>query len=69
MILAAIALTPNVIIYGTARKKLPETMESGAFDAQLYKFIDECGDFILVLPAHALDRCVEYCCIRKRSGQ
>ena len=44
-------------------KKHPETMESGAFDAQLYKIIDECGDFILVLPAHALDRCVENYCI------
>ena len=63
MILAAIALTPNVIIYGTAQKKHPETMESGAFDAQLYKIIDECGDFILLLPAHALDRCVENYCI------
>ena len=40
-----------------------ESMESGAFDAQLYKIIDECEDFILVLPAHALDRCVEYYCI------
>ena len=38
-------------------------MESGAYDAQLYKIIDECEDFILVLPAHALDRCVEYYCI------
>ena len=38
-------------------------MESGAFDAQLYKIIDECEDFILVLPAHALDRCVENYCI------
>ncbi len=45
------------------KKKHPETMESGAFDAQLYKIIDECGDFILVLPAHALDRCVENYCI------
>ncbi len=36
-----------------------EGMESGAFDAQLYKIIDECEDFILVLPAHALDRCFE----------
>ena len=36
-----------------------ESMESGAFDAQLYKIIDECEDFILVLPAHALDRCFE----------
>ena len=63
MILAAIALTPNVKIYGTARKKHPKTMESGAFDAQLYKIIDECEDFILVLPAHALDRCVENYCI------
>ena len=63
MILAAIALTPNVIICGTAQKEHPETMESGAFDAQLYKIIDECGDFILVLPAHALDRCFENYCI------
>jgi hypothetical protein len=63
MILAAIALTPNVITYETAQKKHPETMESGASDAQLYKIIDECGDFILVLPAHALDRCVENYCI------
>ncbi len=38
-------------------------MESGAYDAQLYKIIDECEDCILVLPAHALDRCVEYYCI------
>ena len=64
MILAAAALTPNVIIYSKRHEiKHPESMESGAYDAQLYKIIDEYEDFILVLPAHALDRCVEYYCI------
>ena len=34
-----------------------ESMGAGAFNNQIYRIIDECDDFILVLPPHALDRC------------
>lgn len=35
-----------------------ESMRSGKFKEQLYNVIDNCTDFILVLPPNALDRCV-----------
>lgn len=35
-----------------------ETLRSGKFNEQLYDVIDNCTDFILVLPPNALDRCV-----------
>lgn len=35
-----------------------ETMRSGPFNKQLYSVIENCKDFILVLPPNALDRCV-----------
>lgn len=35
-----------------------ETLRSGKFNEQLFEVIDNCKDFILVLPPHALDRCV-----------
>lgn len=35
-----------------------ETLKSGAFDTKLYQKIEECDDFILVLPPQALDRCI-----------
>lgn len=34
-----------------------ETMRSGLFNEQLYSVIEDCKDFILVLPPDALDRC------------
>ena len=34
-----------------------ETLRSGKFNEQLYKVIDSCKDFVLVLPPDALDRC------------
>ncbi len=34
-----------------------EDLRSGQFDKQLYYFIENCLDFLLVLPQHALDRC------------
>ena len=34
-----------------------ETLRSGKFNEQLFKVIDECTDFIIVLPPDALDRC------------
>ncbi len=34
-----------------------ESMRSGTFNNQLYKAIDSCRDFLLVLPEGALDRC------------
>lgn len=34
-----------------------ETMRSGPFNAQLYEVIENCKDFLLVLPPNALDRC------------
>lgn len=34
-----------------------ETMRSGPFNAQLYEVIENCKDFLLVLPPSALDRC------------
>ena len=35
-----------------------ESMRSGKFNEQLYDVIDNCTDFIVVLPPNALDRCV-----------
>ncbi len=35
-----------------------ETLRSGKFNEQLYEVIDNCTDFIVVLPPNALDRCV-----------
>ena len=35
-----------------------ETLRAGKFNEQLYDVIDNCKDFILVLPPKALDRCV-----------
>lgn len=36
-----------------------ESMEAGQFNTQIYNIIDECEDFILILPPHALDRCFD----------
>ncbi len=36
-----------------------ETLRSGAFNKQLFEHIDNCTDFILLLPKNALDRCIE----------
>lgn len=35
-----------------------ETLRSGKFNEQLYEVIDNCIDFVVVLPPNALDRCV-----------
>lgn len=35
-----------------------ETLRSGKFNEQLFNVIDNCKDFIVVLPPNALDRCV-----------
>lgn len=35
-----------------------ETMRSGKFNEQLYNVIENCKDFVVVLPPGALDRCV-----------
>ena len=35
-----------------------ETLRSGKFNEQLYEVIDNCKDFVVVLPPNALDRCV-----------
>ena len=35
-----------------------ETLRSGKFNEQLYDVIDNCQDFVVVLPPDALDRCV-----------
>lgn len=35
-----------------------ETLRSGKFNEQLFKVIENCKDFIVVLPPNALDRCV-----------
>lgn len=35
-----------------------ETLKSGPFDEKLYEKIEECDDFLLVLPPQALDRCI-----------
>ncbi len=35
-----------------------ESLKSGPFDNKLYEKIEECDDFILVLPPHGLDRCI-----------
>ena len=35
-----------------------ESLRSGTFNEQLYRHVDGCTDFILLLPAHALDRCI-----------
>ncbi len=36
-----------------------ETLRSGKFNEQLFSVIENCKDFILVLPPDALDRCVD----------
>lgn len=36
-----------------------ESMRSGLFNEQLYSVIEECKDFVLVLPPDALDRCMD----------
>ncbi len=36
-----------------------ETLRAGKFNEQLFAVIDNCKDFIVVLPPNALDRCVE----------
>lgn len=35
-----------------------ETLRSGKFNEQLFSVIQQCKDFLLVLPPEALDRCV-----------
>ena len=35
-----------------------EELRSGPFNVNLYKAIEKCENFVLVLPPHALDRCV-----------
>lgn len=35
-----------------------ETLRSGKFNEQLFDVIDNCKDFLLILPPNALDRCV-----------
>lgn len=35
-----------------------EALRSGKFNEQLYNVIDNCKDFLLILPPNALDRCV-----------
>lgn len=35
-----------------------ESLKSGPFDTKLYQKIEECEDFVLVLPPQALDRCI-----------
>ena len=35
-----------------------ESLRSGNFNEQLFNVIDNCSDFVLVLPPNALDRCV-----------
>lgn len=34
-----------------------ESMRSGTFNTQIFKAIDSCDDFVLILPPKALDRC------------
>ena len=36
-----------------------ESLRSGMFNIALYKKIEECEDFLIVLPENALDRCVD----------
>lgn len=35
-----------------------ESLKSGPFDTKIYTKIEECDDFLLVLPAQSLDRCI-----------
>ena len=35
-----------------------EKLRSGKFNEQLYNVIDNCKDFVIVLPPEALDRCI-----------
>ena len=34
-----------------------EAMDSGPFNKQLFRVIEECRDFVLVLPPNTLERC------------
>lgn len=36
-----------------------ESMRSGPFNKQLYTVIEQCNDFLLILPPNALDRCAD----------
>lgn len=36
-----------------------ESLRSGKFNEQLFSVIDECRDFLVVLPSGALDRCID----------
>ena len=36
-----------------------ESLRSGPFNEKLYSIIEECTDFVLILPKNALDRCSE----------
>lgn len=36
-----------------------ESLKSGLFEPKLYTEIEQCEDFVLILPPHALDRCLE----------
>ena len=36
-----------------------DTLRSGDFDTQLYKRVDQCKDFILVVDKHAFDRTLD----------
>lgn len=35
-----------------------ESLKSGPFDTKIYDTIEQCADFLLVLPAQALERCI-----------
>lgn len=35
-----------------------DSIQGGYFDERIYQAIEECNDFVLVLPPHSLDRCV-----------
>ena len=36
-----------------------ESLRSGPFNEKLYSIIEECTDFVLILPKNVLDRCSE----------
>ena len=36
-----------------------ESLRAGAFNTELYRVIEHCTDFLLILPQNGLDRCAD----------
>lgn len=43
-----------------------DTLRNGSFDVSLLKRVEECRDFILIVDAHAFDKCINPCFDRNK---